>query len=99
MKKSLRVMILVGLLSAFSVTAAFAAPDTTDGFICPVLGGEAGENGQAEVFANPGGNFFTILGPEVTVPLHATNDNGAGSPGGSHASPGDSSYTAIWSGD
>jgi len=31
------------------------------------------------------------------VPDDATNADGAGSPGGAHASPGDAGYTAIWS--
>lgn len=42
------------------------------------------------------GNPETFNG---NVPNLATNDDGAGSPGGSHASPGDTSYTAIWSGN
>ena len=33
-----------------------------------------------------------------TVPAHATNGDGAGTPGGAHSSPGDSDYTAVWSG-
>jgi hypothetical protein len=32
----------------------------------------------------------------VDVPDHATNAEGAGSPGGAHATPGDRGYTAIW---
>jgi len=43
------------------------------------------------------GGHYTIVGPDVAVPLHATNGDGAGSPGGSHSQPGDTDYTAIWS--
>lgn len=100
MKKLLRIMLLTGLLSAVSVTTVFASePERTDGFVCPVLGGEAGgENGQSspDVFITIADGDTSILGPDVSVPVHATNDNGAGSPGGDHASPGDPGYTAIW---
>nr|MBC8241509.1 hypothetical protein [Alphaproteobacteria bacterium] len=39
---------------------------------------------------------YSIIGPSVSVPVGATNGEGAGSPGGTFASPGDSGYTAIW---
>jgi hypothetical protein len=80
-------------------------PEKTDGFVCPVLGGKAGENGKAsEPHGNSpggpiveiGGGDYTVAGPDVEVPVHATNDEGAGTPGGDHASPGDPDYTAIW---
>lgn len=64
------------------------------GFVCPVLSEVAGTHNPNAV-AIAGGDY-TILGPNVSVPIHATNDNGNGSPGGSHSRPGDSSYTAIW---
>ena len=98
MKRRLFVAVPVALvLTLFAAQGAAAAPpETVDGFICPVLGGHAGENGSSEAFFIPPGGFYTVLGPPVSVPIHATNDNGAGSPGGSFASPGDSSYTAIW---
>ena len=101
MKKIIRILVLTGMLSALAVTAAFAAPapDKVDAFVCPVLGGQAGgEQGNSDVekFVDISGGDTTILGPEVSVPIHATNDNGAGSPGGDHASPGDPGYTPIW---
>ena len=101
MKKILRTLLLTGCLSAIMVTSAFAAgaPEKTDGFICPVLGGQAGGehgNSSPDVFVTIAGGDTTIIGPDVSVPVHATNDNGAGSPGGDHASPGDADYTAIW---
>jgi hypothetical protein len=100
MKKVLQILILTGLLSAFAVTAAFAAgPETTEGFVCPVLGGQAGEshgNSSPDQFVTISGGDTTIIGPDVTVPVHATNDDGDGSPGGDHASPGDPGYSPIW---
>jgi hypothetical protein len=42
-----------------------------------------------------GGDPGTHLNSPVSVPIHATNDNGDGSPG-AHVSPGDPDYTAIW---
>ena len=101
MKKVLQILVLTGMLSALAVTAAFAAPapDKVDAFVCPVLGGQAGgEQGNSDpvIFVDISGGDTTILGPEVSVPIHATNDNGAGSPVGDHASPGDPGYTPIW---
>ena len=101
MKKVLRILVLTGMLSALAVTAAFAAPapEKVDAFVCPVLGGQAGgEQGNSDVekFVGISDGDTTILGPEVSVPIQATNDNGAGSPGGDHASPGDQGYTPIW---
>ena len=97
---------------ALSVSAAHAAPislseaqmdavaaggvERVDGFVCPVLttdavlnspkGGELGIEG-----------YYTIIGPDVSVPVHATNGDGAGSPAGPFSQPGDTDYTAIWS--
>ncbi len=100
MKKLMRTLVLTGCLSVVMVTSAFAAaPDQVDGFICPVLGGQAGGgqgNSSPDVFVTIAGGDTTIIGPDVSVPVQATNDNGAGSPGGDHASPGDADYTAIW---
>ena len=101
MKKLLQVIVLTGLLSAFAVTAAFAGPppEKVDGFVCPVLGGQAGGdhgNSAPSKFVTLPGGDITIIGPDVSVPIHATNDDGAGSPGGDHASPGDPGYTPIW---
>lgn len=77
-----------------AVTAG-GAPSPT-GFVCPVIktdavlhaknGGELGVEG-----------YYTIGGPQVRAPVHATNGDGAGSPGGPFSEPGDTDYTAIWS--
>lgn len=77
-----------------AVTAG-GAPTPT-GFVCPVIktdavlnaknGGELGIEG-----------YYTVGGPDVAVPVHATNGDGSGSPGGPFSKPGDTDYTAIWS--
>ena len=101
MKKLLQVIVLTGLLSVFAVTAALAAPppEKVDGFVCPVLGGQAGDgqgNSNPEVFIEIYDGDTSIVGPDVSVPVFATNDDGDGSPAGEHTSPGDAGYTAIW---
>ena len=68
--------------------------ETIDGFVCPVITTE-------NVLHSPragaiGEGHYTIGGPDVSVPLHATNGDGAGSPPGPHSQPGDTDYTAIW---
>jgi len=91
--KKLGIGLFVGLM-VFSI-AAYAAPvEKTDGFVCPVIKTDAVLN-SPRGGAIAGGDY-TIGGPDVSVPLHATNANGAGSPGGAHSSPGDTDYTAIW---
>ena len=102
MKRSAKIFLATALLFALSVAtvAAGEKPEKTDGFVCPVLGGEAGQeqgNSAPEPFVSISGGDITVIGPDVSVPEHATNDNGAGSPGSDHASPGDKDYTAIWS--
>jgi hypothetical protein len=85
----------VSLSAAQMDSVAAAGVDTVNGFVCPVIstenvlhsprGGELGVDG-----------FYTIGGPDVTVPVHATNGDGAGNPGGPFSQPGDTNYTAIW---
>jgi len=76
-------------------SVAAAGVETVNGFVCPVIttenvlhaknGGELGVEG-----------FYTVGGPDVTVPVHATNGDGNGHPGGPFSQPGDTNYTAIW---
>ncbi|OGE74313.1 MAG: hypothetical protein A3I07_02555 [Candidatus Doudnabacteria bacterium RIFCSPLOWO2_02_FULL_42_9] len=84
------------LVASFALAGtASASVDMTEGFVCPVIktenvlnsprGGTLGDTGH-----------YTIGGPDVMVPIHATNDDGAGVPPGPHAAPGDTTYTAIW---
>lgn len=89
-------------------SAVAAPPDRADDpFVCPVLtlpqqavdsSGRFNELPSGEYTFGPGaaGNPDTFNG---NVPNHATNADGAGSPGGSHSAPGDTDYTAIWSGN
>ena len=97
--------LLIGAAGAavlFLGATGFAAADDSDpalAFICPVLGGEAGFDGDNSPFtyiADGDAAFYTVIGPDVMVPVHATNDNGSGNPHASFASPGDTDYTAIW---
>ncbi len=88
----------LALVAGFAFApAASAAVEKTNGFVCPVIqtenvlnspkGGALGDTGD-----------YTIGGPNVSVPLHATNADGAGTPPGPHSAPGDSDYTAVWAG-
>jgi hypothetical protein len=91
---------LFGLVSVMAVPAAFAGgADLTDSFVCPVLGGQAGgdhgNSAPSPILTIPSGSS-SVLGPDVSVPLHATNDDGAGNPA-DHVSPGDANYSPIWS--
>jgi hypothetical protein len=90
-----------------------AAPSDPAGeaaFVCPTLklsdqavastggtGVKFNEIGDGEYTFGPGnaGSGETFSG---NVPLHATNDDGEGTPGVDHVSPGEDGYTAIWSG-
>jgi hypothetical protein len=85
----------VSLSAAQMDSVAAAGVETVDGFVCPVISTD-------NVLHSPRGGalgiegFYTIGGPDVAVPLHATNTDGAGSPGGPFSQPGDTTYTAIW---
>ena len=83
---------------AAPVTLSLAQMDTVSGgaFVCPVISTAAVLNSPKSAFVD--GQLYTIIGPTVGggVQAHATNDNGAGNPHGPYASPGDTSYTAIW---
>lgn len=74
---------------------AAAGMETVDGFVCPVI---TTENVTHAKNGGPLGieGYYTVGGPDVTVPLHATNTDGAGRPGGPFSQPGDTTYTAIW---
>ena len=86
--------------------AGSAARSCEDPFVCPVLTLPDAANNSGR-FNSLGGGQYTFApgnaGSAETfngnVPNHATNDDGAGSPGGSHLAPGDPGYTAIWSGN
>jgi hypothetical protein len=76
-------------------SVAAGGVERVDGFVCPVISTDAVLNSVKG--AGPiGEGDYTIIGPDVSIPVHATNGDGAGSPGGSHSNPGDTDYTAIW---
>lgn len=73
---------------------AAGGQDKVEGFVCPVIkGGGVMKNDK---FFEIAGGYYSFHGPDVVVPVHATNQEGVGRPGGVHASPGDTDYTAIW---
>jgi len=95
--KRISALFSVVAIFALSTGTALAAPvEKTNGFVCPVIESEAVglHNPQAVPLGETGD--YTIPGPDVSVPVHATNGNGAGVPGGPHSGPGDTDYTAIW---
>ncbi|MDZ7751987.1 MAG: hypothetical protein U5S82_10045 [Gammaproteobacteria bacterium] len=108
MMKTSAAAVAAGLLA----TGAYAAPvalsnaqmdgvaaggvETTDGFVCPVITTDGVLNSPKGAMIGEG--HYTIIGPDVTVPVHATNGDGAGTPPGPHSEPGDTDYTAIWAG-
>lgn len=84
----------VSLSDAQMDSVVAAGVETVDGFVCPVITTE-------NVLHSPKGaaigeGHYTIAGPDVSIPLHATNGDGAGTPPGPHSQPGDTDYTAIW---
>jgi hypothetical protein len=92
-----------------SLTAAILAGPSAGSaladFVCPVLpvSNDGATNQRAGFITISGGDTSILPGiagdkdvSPVSVPSQATNDDGAGSPGGSHDRPGDTGYTAIW---
>jgi hypothetical protein len=84
----------VSLSDAQMDSVAAGGVESVDGFVCPVIT-------TAAVLNSPNGaaigeGHYSIIGPDVAIPVHATNGDGAGTPGGPHSQPGDTNYTAIW---
>jgi len=84
----------VSLSDAQLDSVAAGGVQKVDGFVCPVITTAAVMNSPRGAMI--GGGHYSIIGPDVSIPLHATNAGGTGTPGGSHSAPGDSDYTAIW---
>jgi hypothetical protein len=108
----LKRMLVIPVTSAALMSAPGAAmaspPDRAeDPFVCPVLTLPAQAVEQSGNFNSIGNGQYTFApgaaGSADTfncnVPNHATNADGSGTPAGAHASPGDTDYTAIWSGN
>jgi len=91
---------LLALVFSVGVGTTLAAPvEKTDGFVCPVLNSNVGEHNPNTIVI-AGGDYSLIPSGSphtISIPTHATNADGAGSPAGSHSSPTDTDYTAIWS--
>jgi hypothetical protein len=108
LKRMLVVPVASAALMSVPGAAMAASPDRAENpFVCPVLSvstqavDNSGRfdsigNGQYTFAPGAAGSADTFNG---NVPDLATNADGAGSPSGAHASPGDTTYTAIWSGD
>ena len=87
----------------FALTAvpAFAHEGGTD-FVCPVFNSNAavGEHNPNAIMIS--GGDYTIIpsgAQHLSVPDQATNMDGSGTPMGTHASTGDTNYSAIWNGN
>ncbi len=97
-------LVLTAALAAF-VLAAFSSAAKAD-FVCPVLPANQNavdHNNNDQWITIAGGDISILPGKAgdtenspVSVPDKATNLDGAGSPGGDHANPGDKEYSAIW---
>jgi hypothetical protein len=96
----------VALCAGALSSSAMAAPPerAADPFVCPVLNVPEHVVGSGPIV--PLGDDSTILpgsaGSDETfngnVPNHATNGDGEGTPGVDHTEPGDTGYSAVWSG-
>jgi hypothetical protein len=91
-------MVASGTYAAEPVLLTEAQMDlvTAAGFVCPVFNPESAVGAHNPNAEEIGDGDYSIIGPEVSVPAHATNGDGDGSPPGPHSSPGDTDYTAIW---
>lgn len=98
MRKLVLTALVLGVILAVSGTA-LAAEGTA--FVCPVFTQEAVGMHNPNVSPIAGGDWSFGPGNSsgLSVPDQATNADGAGSPGGEHAEPGEPGYTAIWSGN
>ena len=108
--KTVFTIVLTVMVAGLLTTGVHAAPITlnggqmdsvaaggverVDGFVCPVITTDGVLNSPRGAAIGEG--HYTIIGPTVSVPAHATNGNGSGTPPGPHAQPGDTDYTAIW---
>lgn len=91
---------LVSLLAMPVITEA-ASVEKVDVFVCPVITSDAVGDHNPEASPLGGTGDYTVVpstanNGNLSVPITATNRDGYGTPGGEHASPGDTDYTAIW---
>lgn len=99
---------LIAVPAAIAVALFIGVTPVSADFVCPILpvSENAVENSNANFIEISGGDTSILPGKAgdsenspVDVADHATNGDGAGSPGGPHAVPGDSDYGAIWNTD
>ena len=96
------------IIVALSTAAIFVGPTVGTAwadFVCPVLPvpQQATDHQKAGFISISGGDTSILPGAAgdsasspVDVPAGATNQDGAGSPAGEHAGPGDPGYTGVW---
>lgn len=97
MLRKLTLLPAVAALLVIGATPAFAGSGTD--FVCPVLNPTVGAHNPNAVPIS--GGYYTVApagAMHLNVPDQATNMDGAGSPSGTHAAPGDPDYSAIWNG-
>ena len=102
-RKLLVVPVVLGLFLVAGVGTASAD------FVCPVFSGNSAPVGHNQnVTTEIGGGDYTLFpgaageapnGVGVDYPDQATNDDGAGTPGGDHLAPGEPGYTPLWNTD
>lgn len=97
----------ITLMDAQMDRVAAGGVEKVDGFICPVIPGKGlarnymkyGEDSKFFPIGNGGEGdvtYYSFHGPDVKVPVYATNGDGAGRPGASFSKQGDTDYSAIW---
>lgn len=103
-------LLLVAAVVAAALVPGLAAaekPEKVEAFVCPVFNdnsavGDKNPNafmiydGDYSILPGKAGEHGPNVAEHMSVPIHATNGDGTGSPPGPHSSPGDSNYTAIW---
>jgi hypothetical protein len=92
---------IIATIFSFAALLAVAAPASAsehrdDAFVCPVITTDAVLNSPKGASIEDG--HYTIGGPIISIPEHATNGDGEGVPDGEHSAPGDTDYTAVWYG-
>jgi len=97
-------------LAAFVLPTAGMASSHTGGvvketaFVCPVFNADSQAGSKVRNRINIANGDTSILPGStdgtprimISVPVRATNGDGAGSASGSHSTTGDKDYTAIW---
>jgi hypothetical protein len=110
MNKAIIKMTLAVMITGLLASGVYAAPvqlndtqldvvaaggvEKVDGFVCPAIRGHGVV--KNDKFFPIGDGYYSFHGPDVSVPVHATNGDGSGRPGGDFSKPGDKDYSAVW---